>query len=144
MRKEKDIFFTARADFVNYHVQQFENFHSKIRYPLNDALSFRWHVASFIKITSFQQIKLSITWFCCLEMLSQLKIIPTAFLGLTSTKTQFYSTDLKAVGRVLLETAEIHSVKHHETLDSTMKKNTSDGWNSRAQSRTCWLFKDTW
>ena len=41
MRKEKDIFFTARADFVNYHVQQFENFHSKIRYPLNDALSFR-------------------------------------------------------------------------------------------------------
>ena len=32
---------TARvADFENYHMQQYENFHSKMRYSLNDAPSF--------------------------------------------------------------------------------------------------------
>ena len=61
--------------------------------------------STFIKFTICQRIKLSISWFCCLEMLSEFKIISTAFLWLTSTKTQLYRSLLKAIGRVLLVTA---------------------------------------
>ena len=61
--------------------------------------------ATFIKFTICQRIKLSISSFCCLEMFSEFKTISTAFLWLTSTKTQLYRSLLKALGRVLLVTA---------------------------------------
>ena len=57
-------------------------FHKKIRLCLNNAHfldDLAWK-STFIKFTVRQWIKLSISWFCCLEMVSEFKIISTTFL----------------------------------------------------------------
>ena len=82
-------------------------FHKKIRLRLNNAHfldNLSWK-STLIKFTICQQIKLSISLFCCLEMFSEFKTISTAFLSLTSTKRQLYRSILRAIGRVLLVTA---------------------------------------
>ena len=62
------------ANSANYHVQQLgircNFFHSKIRYPLNDVLSFRWSglEINFDKNYQLSANKTSITWFRCREI----------------------------------------------------------------------------
>ena len=73
--------------------------------------------STFIKFTICQRIKLPISWFCCLEMLSEFKIISTAFLQLTSTKQLLYRSLVKAIGRVLL----ITTVRFDDHKKKTLK-----------------------